>query len=251
MLAEERQQIILEMLRSNRVVEVQEFCKRTHGSVSSIRRDLKTLEEQGLLERVHGGAKINYALQNEPDMFGKASQNPDAKRAIGQQAATHVNPNDVIFLDAGTSTLAMVDYLPQNQGITVVTNGILHASALAERHIRSIIIGGHLKETTKAIVGVSALSQLNKLRFNKAFLGMNGVDISDGYTTPDPEEAAIKECAMQKAQYSYVLADSSKLNEVSFVQVAPLKMATLIVEKISAALLHSFMKETTVEEVKR
>ncbi len=251
MLAEERQQIILEMLKTNRIVKVQEICNRTHGSESSVRRDLQALEERGLLERVHGGAKINYALQNEPDMFGKASQHPNAKQAIGKQAATHVNAEDVIFLDAGTSTLAMVDYLPINQGITVVTNGILHASALAERHIQTILVGGKLKATTKAIVGVDAISQLSKLRFNKAFLGINGVHPIDGYTTPDPDEAAIKEYAMAKAQHSFVLADSSKLNEVSFVQVAPLNAATLIVEHASAKLLHPFMKETTVEEVKR
>ncbi|MGX5378163.1 DeoR/GlpR family DNA-binding transcription regulator [Ligilactobacillus sp. LYQ135] len=251
MLAEERRQIILDMLKSNRIVKVQEICKRTHCSESSVRRDLQVLEERGLLERVHGGAKINYALQNEPDMFGKALQNPNAKEAIGRHAAMHINSEDVIFLDAGTTTLAMVDYLPQNKGITVVTNGILHASALAERHIQTILLGGQLKATTKAIVGINAIEQLSKLRFNKAFLGINGVHPLDGYTTPDPDEAAIKEFALQKSQHTFVLADSSKLNEVSFMQVAPLNAATLIIEPTSAKLLRSFTKQTTVEEVKR
>ena len=248
MLAEERQQMILEMLKANQFVKVQEICDQTHGSESSVRRDLQTLEEKGLLERVHGGAKINYTLQNEPDMFGKASQHPHAKELIGKQAAQQVKPEDVIFLDAGTTTLAMVDYLPQNQGITVVTNGILHASALAERHIKTIMVGGLLKETTKAIVGVDALNQLSKLRFNKAFLGINGID-QDGYTTPDPDEAAIKEYALTKSQTTFVLADSSKFNKVSFVNVAPLNAATIIVEKLPAKLLHSFKSQTRVEEV--
>lgn len=251
MLAEERQQIILDMLKNNRVVKVQEICSRTHGSESSVRRDLQTLEKQGLLDRVHGGAKIHYALQREPDMFGKASQHADAKNMIGKAAVKHINSEDVIFLDAGTSTLAMIDYLPTNKGITVVTNGILHASALAERHISTVMIGGRLKENTKAIVGVEAISQLSKLHFNKAFLGINGVHPVEGYTTPDSDEAAIKEYALKKAQQTFVLADASKLNQVSFIQVAPLEAATLIVDKITAKQLYPFTKETTVEEVKR
>lgn len=250
MLAEERQQIILDMLKTNKIVKVQEICSQTHGSESSVRRDLQTLEEKGLLERVHGGAKINYTLQSEPDMFGKASQHPHAKELIGKKAAEHVKAQDVIFLDAGTTTLSMVDYLPQNQGITVVTNGILHASALAERHIKTILVGGFLKETTKAIVGVDALNQLSKLRFNKAFLGINGVDLEGGYTTPDPDEAAIKEYAMRKSQQNFVLADSSKFNKVSFVQVADLNAATLIVDQTSARLLHPFKSKARIEEVK-
>ena len=105
-----------------------------------------------------------------------------------------------------------------------------------------------MKETTKAIVGVDALNQLSKLRFNKAFLGINGID-QEGYTTPDPDEAAIKEYALTKSQATFVLADSSKFNKVSFVNVAPLSAATVIVENLPAKLLHSFKSQTRVEEV--
>ena len=112
------------------------------------------------------------------------------------------------------------------------------------------MVGGLLKETTKAIVEIDALNQLSKLRFNKAFLEINGVDPESGYTTPDPDEAAIKEYAISKSQQNFVLADSSKLDKVSFVQVAPLNAATMIVEETSAKLLRSFKSKTRIEEVK-
>ena len=230
MLAEERRQIILKMLKEHQIVKVQQICKKTHSSDSSVRRDLQNLEKKGLLKRIHGGAKFNYELQNEPDMFGKASQYPDAKQRIAYQAATHIKNDDVIFLDAGTTTLAIVDYIPQHQNITIVTNSILHAFALIERHLKTILLGGILKENTKAIIGETAISQLRNLNFNKAFLGINGIDIAKGYTTPDLQEAAIKREALKKSQQTFILSDESKLNKVSFVKVASIDEANLIIE---------------------
>ena len=149
---------------------------------------------------------------------------------IAYQAATHIKNDDVILLDAGTITLAIVDYIPQHQNITIVTNSILHAFALIERHLKTILLGGILKENTKAIIGETAISQLRNLNFNKAFLGINGIGIAKGYTTPDLQEAAIKRKALKKSQQTFILSDESKLNKVSFVKVASIDEANLIIE---------------------
>ncbi len=109
-LAEERQQHILQMLKENNVVKIKEIRKQTNCSESSARRDLQLLEEKGLLIRVHGGAKIKHSLQRELDMSGKASKNTAQKEAIAQAAAKLVEAEDVIYLDAGTTTLAMIPY---------------------------------------------------------------------------------------------------------------------------------------------
>lgn len=113
MLAEERQQVILGMLHENGIIKLHDVCRKVECSESSVRRDLQELEEAGLLIRVHGGAKIRQSLQRELDMSGKFSQNIEQKNRIAEKAVSLIQDEDVIYLDAGTSTLAMVPFLDQ------------------------------------------------------------------------------------------------------------------------------------------
>ncbi|GBG95746.1 DeoR family transcriptional regulator [Ligilactobacillus salitolerans] len=248
MLAEQRQQVILEMLRGNKVVKLNDICAKTNCSASSARRDLQILEEQGSLIRIHGGAKAKHALQRELDMLGKASQNVSAKDQLAQLAATRIADEDVLFLDAGTSTLALVPYLRPDQHLTVVTNAVPHASQLADQGVRTILLGGMLKNTTKAIIGVKAVRDLQHYRFNKVFLGINGVHDEFGLTTPDPDEAAVKQAALSQAEEAFVLADKSKFDSVSFVKVADLAEVTLITTGLSHPVFEKYSRQTNILE---
>lgn len=246
-LAEERQQHILQMLKENNVVKLQEIREQTNCSESSARRDLQLLEEKGLLVRVHGGAKIKHSLQRELDMSGKASKNTTQKEVIAKAAAKLVEAEDVIYLDAGTTTLAMIPYLNKPE-LTVVTNGVMHASLLADQNVRTILVGGELKNTTKAIIGVKAVSSLTQFRFNKAFLGINGIHPRYGFTTPDPNEAAVKTAALEQSEECFVLADPSKFDNVSFVKVAELSQATIITSSLSQPVRARYYEQTTIQE---
>ncbi len=150
-------------------MNLQDICNLTGCSESSARRDLQRLENQGVLIRIHGGAKLKNSLQQEPDMVRKVSKNIEQKKMIAKYAAGLIQSEDVIYLDAGTSTLAMIPFLAANMHLTVVTNGVLHASVLADQGIRTILIGGELKNTTKAIVGIETVKSLMKYCFNKVF----------------------------------------------------------------------------------
>lgn len=249
MLAEKRQQLILEMLKVNGVIKMQDICDKTACSESSARRDLQLLEEQGLLVRIHGGAKMKYSLQREPDMLGKTKEHPLAKEKIAKRAAELINDDDVVYLDAGSTTLVLIKYLVQ-RNLTVVTNGVQHASALADQNIRTLLVGGQLKNSTKALVGAQTISDLQRLRFNKAFLGINGIHPKYGYTTPDPNEAAVKQVALQQAEKAYILADASKFNNVSFVKVAQLGEAEIITESLPDEILEQYREQTAIQEVK-
>ena len=246
-LAEERQQHILQMLKENNIVKLQEIREQTNCSESSARRDLQLLEEKGLLVRVHGGAKIKHSLQRELDMSGKASKNTTQKETIAKAAAKLVEAEDVIYLDAGTTTLAMIPYLNKPE-LTVVTNGVMHASLLADQNVRTILVGGELKNTTKAIIGVKAVSSLTQFRFNKAFLGINGIHPRYGFTTPDPDEAAVKTAALEQSEECFVLADPSKFDNVSFVKVAELSQATIITSSLSQPVRARYREQTTIQE---
>lgn len=248
-LAEQKQQMIMEMLSDSKVVKLKDICQQTKCSASSARRDLQILEEQGSLVRIHGGAKAKHDLQREMDMTGKSTQNVSAKDRIAQLAAAKITDEDVIFLDAGTSTLAVVRYLRPEQHLTVVTNGVIHASQLADQGIRTLLVGGMLKNTTKAIIGTKTVRDLQRYRFNKVFLGTNGVHDEYGLTTPDPEEAAVKQAALDQAEEVFVLADASKFDAVSFVKIADLEQVTLITTDIPRVVFDKYSRQTNILEV--
>ena len=139
MLTDERQQRILSALEENDIITIAELIEPLEASESTIRRDLQHLENQGLLIRVHGGAKKKQQLNFEANMMEKEAKFHDEKLAIGRYAANLIKPKDVIYLDAGTSTMAMIPFIEPDLGIKVVTNSVMHAALLVEKNIETVI----------------------------------------------------------------------------------------------------------------
>ncbi|MBO0473732.1 DeoR/GlpR transcriptional regulator [Enterococcus ureasiticus] len=247
MLTEERHQAILRLLDQQSVVKSQELSIRLNASESTIRRDLQELEDAELLERVHGGAKRILNLGFEQDMIEKSVKNTQEKQIIASLAAQFVHDGDVIYLDAGSTTLEMLPFLA-GKNITVVTNSVHHAAKLGDLNINTIILGGSLKLSTKAITGSTGMEQLSHFRFNKVFMGMNGAHLEFGLTTPDPEEAALKRLAIEQAEEAYVLIDQTKLNKVTFTKVTELDAVIILTNQCSPELLEQFQKKTTIKE---
>ncbi|MCO7176281.1 DeoR/GlpR family DNA-binding transcription regulator [Sporolactobacillus kofuensis] len=231
MLAEERQQMILKILSDTRVVKLQELVQMLSASESTVRRDLQELEGRHLLRRIHGGASLLKKLNEEPDMESKTLRHVQQKKLVARFASEKVKDNDCIYLDAGTTTLEMIPFI-KAKSVTVVTNGPSHAEHLVRNGILCYMLGGLMKGTTKAIVGNIALQNINLFRFDTAFIGANGIDALMGYTTPDPEEAALKRRAHELASTTYVLADSSKFAEISFCKMFDLGEATIITDEL-------------------
>ncbi|MFS0821205.1 DeoR/GlpR family DNA-binding transcription regulator [Bacillus sp. 1P02SD] len=229
MLTPERHRLILSLLKEHGVVKLQELIERTNSSESTIRRDLVQLEQENQLKRVHGGAALLQGNRTEPSYKEKTAKNIKEKMAIAKFASQLIQEGDSIFLDAGTTTQELIPFL-DHEGLTVVTNGVHLIEPLLEKGIATYLIGGIIKPQTKAMIGSRALSSLNLYRFDKCFLGVNGIDLKYGFTTPDPEEALIKQTAMGLAKKSFILADHSKFNEVSFSKISSLKDAVLITD---------------------
>lgn len=227
MITEKRYDLILEHLKHKDFLTLQELIDYTGCSASTVRRDLSKLQEMGKLKRVHGGAMLNQNRTIEAGLSEKLTQNLQEKRQIAQRAASEINNHDCIFLDAGSTTLEMIRYISAKD-IVVVTNGLTHVEALLKRGIKTLMLGGQVKGTTLATVGSSAMETLNRYCFDKAFIGMNGLEHSYGFTTPDEQEALIKETAMRLANHSYVLIDHSKFDQVFFARV-PVREHTMIV----------------------
>lgn len=227
MLTEERHNIILDLLREKGVIKIIDIMEATNTSESTIRRDLTYLESINALKRIHGGATLPKGRLIEPSYSEKEVQSVDEKKIIAKYAASLIEDGDSVYLDAGTSTYEMIQYIDKNN-IVVVTNGLKHINALVDKGINAYILGGKIKNITKAVIGSDALKSLEKFRFDKCFLGINGIHIEYGFTTPDSEEAMLKENAIKHSRQSFVLADESKFGEVSFVKVSDLKDAVII-----------------------
>ena len=248
MLTEERHRLILEVLHSKGTVRIQELVDMLNASESTVRRDLSFLEKKNQLKRVHGGAALLQQKRTELSMNEKSLRNLPEKQKIAAYAAGLVNDGDCIFLDAGTTTYQMIHYLTAKD-LTVVTSGITHLEPLSDKGITTYIIGGYVRSMTKAVIGPMALEMLRKFRFDKTFLGVNGIHTEYGFTTPDPEEAAIKSLALQLGQDVYILADDSKFHEVTFSEIAPLEDAVIITNLNDPMVLKEFRSKTKIKVV--
>lgn len=233
MLAEERWAAILEVLREKRAATIKELSDEIGASESTVRRDLERLDKLGRLSKVYGGATLTGDKfdSGEKDFETKSALNVDEKERIARYAAAQVADGDFIYIDAGTTTLRMVEHIIAKD-ITVVTNGVDHARRLARRGIRTVMVGGLLRSSTQAVVGASALADVGKYNFNKAFVGINGISVRQGLTMPDSEETQVKIKAIGQALAVYVLADASKFDRVFAVTVAPLDRARIITDKL-------------------
>ncbi|MEI3599446.1 MULTISPECIES: DeoR/GlpR family DNA-binding transcription regulator [unclassified Oceanobacillus] len=249
MLTEERHSFILKQLKENNIVKSQALMNELQCSESTIRRDLSELESKGLLTRIHGGARSTYQLEEELSVSEKSSKNIQEKQTIAKLAASLVKENDVIYIDAGTTTLAMINFLTA-KNITVVTNGVAHASLLADKEIQAFLLGGRVKYSTKAVIGTDSLRDLKSYQFNKAFLGTNGIHLEYGYTTPDPDEAALKKTAITQSAMAYMLADDSKWEKVTFSKVGDIEEATIITNRTDRSLTN-YQEKTTILEAEQ
>lgn len=249
MLTPERHQMILKLLKGKSVVRIQELVDLTGASESTLRRDLSELEENHLLIRVHGGASAVHQKLEEPTVHEKAVKQEKEKNSIARYAAQLIKERDTVYIDAGTTTSHMVPYLPRN--IVVVTNSVQIVLDLLNRNIKTILLGGELKTGTLALVGPEAIKAISQYRFDKCFLGMNSIHSQHGLTTPDPDEAYIKQLALQFSDKRYVLCDSHKFSQVSFAKVADLNQVEMITDDgLDQQEIDRYQKLTKVEVVK-
>lgn len=249
MFTEERFNIILQELKTKGIVSVTELVKLLDASESTVRRDLNALHNKGLLKKIHGGAISigDNTSKHDYKVNVRKTLNVEEKQLIAKKAASFITDNDVIYLDAGTTTELLIDYIETNN-ILVVTNGIVHAKKLLEKGIKTFMLGGEVKAVTEAIVGSNAVEDLKKYNFSKGFFGSNGVSNKSGYTTPDINEAMVKAEAIKRCNESYVLADESKLDEVSFITFGNISDSVLITRSIGGNINDYDTKVIGVEE---
>lgn len=241
MLTRQRKHLILDRLKQDGRIVAKEFSAEMNVSEDTIRRDLRELAHEGLLQRVHGGA-----LPSSPamaDFAGREEIRHDGKVAIGRCAAAMIQPNQVVILDGGTTSREIARHLPHDLTATIVTHSPTIALELV-RHptVEVILIGGKLFKHSVVSVGAACIEAIARLHADIFFMGVTGVHPQTGLTTGDFEEAQIKRALCRAAAETYVLASSEKLNAASPYQVIDLKDVTgIITEKdVNEALIEPY-----------
>ncbi|MBR6217931.1 MAG: DeoR/GlpR transcriptional regulator [Eubacterium sp.] len=234
MLSEKRQEEILRLVNEEKSVTVQELKEYFDASESTIRRDITALAKEGKLVKVFGGALAleSSFTTNELTNSQKEQINREEKERIAKYAAELISPGDYVFIDSGTTTGMMVDYITEKDA-TYVTNAVVHAKKLTMKGLRVLLIGGELKETTEAVIGADAVLHIQKYHFSKGFFGTNGISIKSHYTTPDVREALVKRVAVENTLPGkrYILADHDKFGQVSSVTFADLDGTIIITDQ--------------------
>jgi DeoR family transcriptional regulator of aga operon len=222
MLRAERLSALLEALTSERSVDVGAMAAEIDVSSATVRRDLRTLQEQGLLVRTHGGA-VPSDLDLELPVRYRSSRRRSEKQRIALAAAELVPDGSVVGLTGGTTTTEVARVLCDRSGITIVTNALNIASELVLRsNIRLVVIGGSARHASYELVGPSAESMLARYHLDLAFIGTDGVTLAGGCTTHDEMEAHTDRAFLGRSRRVVVVADSSKLGRTAFAHICDL-----------------------------
>ncbi|MFE7277132.1 DeoR/GlpR family DNA-binding transcription regulator [Streptomyces sp. NPDC057623] len=230
MFAAERRQLILEMVRANGAVSLRELARVVQTSEVTVRRDVRALEAEGLLDRRHGGAVLPGGFTRESGFPQKSHLATAEKTAIADLAANFVEEGEAIVVGAGTTTQELARRLARVPGLTVVTNSLLVAQALAHANrVEVVMTGGTLRGSNYALVGSGAEQSLQGLRVSRAFLSGSGLTAERGLSTSNMLSASVDRALVQAAAEVVVLADHTKLGSDTMFQTVPTDVITRLV----------------------
>jgi DeoR/GlpR family transcriptional regulator of sugar metabolism len=225
MLTRQRKELLLARLQQDGQIVAKSLSEELGLSEDTIRRDLRELAADGLLQRVHGGA-LPLQLPPSPAMGDFAQRQQiatDAKPAIGRAAAAMIEPGQVVFIDGGTTAVQLARHLPPELACTVVTHSPSIALELVNHaRIEVILIGGRLFKHSIVAMGPAALEAIAQIRTDIYFMGVCSLHPEHGISTGDYDEAGIKRAISSMAQRTVVLASPEKLETASPYQIAPL-----------------------------
>lgn len=218
------------MVRANGAVSLRELARVVQTSEVTVRRDVRALEAEGLLDRRHGGAVLPGGFTRESGFPQKSHLATAEKTAIADFAAGLVGEGEAIVVGAGTTTQELARRLARVPGLTVVTNSLLVAQALAHANrVEVVMTGGTLRGTNYALVGSGAEQSLQGLRVSRAFLSGSGLTAERGLSTSNMLSASVDRALVQAAAEVVVLADHTKLGADTMFQTVPAELMTRVV----------------------
>lgn len=231
MLTHQRKHYLLDLLQREGQIVAKAVSDTLQLSEDTIRRDLRELAKEGLLQRVHGGAIPNLPASPALAPYARREQiSQDTKPAIGHAAAAMIEAGQVVFVDGGTTCLHLVRQLPRELRTTVVTHSPSIAVELVHHPlIEVVMLGGRLFRHSLVNVGAATVEAIGRIRADLYFMGVSSLHPQAGITTGDYEEACVKRALSDAAARTVVLASPEKLNTASPFQIAPLSQVSDII----------------------
>lgn len=223
------------MLKEDRIKQIENYvikhenasittlCSLFDVSKNTIRRDIIDLEKKGLIKKIYGG----ITLKNKPSTipFQKREiENKEAKQSIAKEASNLVQDGDIIYIDSGTTTMHMIQFLSDRKNLTIITNNVnVIVNSFPYKNLNILATGGSLYRNTNSLIGVEAITFLKNYNISKCFMASTGVSIEKGITNSSSFEYEIKSTVIKQSSDVIVLADNSKLDVVSLMTYCNLK----------------------------
>ncbi|ELO0859552.1 DeoR family transcriptional regulator [Citrobacter amalonaticus] len=231
----ERREQIIQRLRQQGSVQVNDLSGLFGVSTVTIRNDLAFLEKQGIAVRAYGGALIcdSNTLGAEPSVEDKSSLNTAVKRSIAKAAVELIKPGHRVILDSGTTTYEIARLMRQHSDVIAMTNGMNVANALLEADgVELLMTGGHLRRQSQSFYGDQAEQSLQNYHFDMLFLGVDAIDLERGVSTHNEDEARLNRRMCEVAERIIVVTDSSKFNRSSLHKIIDTqRIHTIIVDE--------------------
>jgi DeoR family fructose operon transcriptional repressor len=217
----QRRERIQEYLALHKIVRIDELIQMLDTSEATVRRDLEWLEQEGTLERTHGGAILSQKMTFEPEYIQRAATNPEEKRLIGELAASLIGDGEVVFINSGTTTAQVIRHIRADAGITVFTNNLMAMLELGNAGFSPYLIGGEFQPHSNSVAGRFAIDNLRQVYADRTILGVDGISLIHGYTVPANAEAEVVKLMIERTKGEiFVVADHTKWGVVSNFQIA-------------------------------
>jgi len=230
MLPQQRRQKIFELIREDGQAKVLDLSRIFKVTEVTIRQDLEKLEDEGLVVREHGGARLKDIGISVRNIELLSKENMPHKSSIAQKALELINDGDTIILDSGSTLTELAKLVPGFKNLTVITNALNIALILgADPDINLILTGGEFKAPTLSLTGEKAADSLNGLHVDKLFLATAGITLKSGLTYPSISDIVVKRAMIESAEEVYLLADSSKIGKSSFASLGALSLIDYLI----------------------
>jgi len=227
---EERRNEIVKYIDKVEKATIEDIMNLLKISKSTVRRDLIDLERKNLIIRTRGGALKKKYFKYEFSLNEKKDLNLDKKKKIAQIAKRFVNEGDIIYISGGTTTLELAKILFDVENLIVFTNAInILLELVNNTNIEIKLVGGDFRKKTFSMVGQEAINYLDRYNFDKAFVGVNGISVDEGFTTPNELEALVDGEVIKRSKEAFVLADESKFGAVAFSTICRIEDVNYIV----------------------
>ncbi len=238
---QQRRDTILALLYQDGFVTVTRLTEALGVSEATVRRDLRQLSGEGLVQLTHGGASI--LRSHDYSFMAKAMRNVEAKRVIGRLAGDLVHDDDQLFIDSGTTCFALARFLRPRRGLSVIVNSVRTAQELDTPGLRVILIGGQYRPERMDAIGPLASATLERLRGYRAFIGCDGLGIDFGPTAVDIESASLFGLAMRNARETILLADADKFDQPSLYRIEDWqRIATVVTDRAPSPVWIDFFR---------